>query len=580
MKKWIRWPGLIAFAVVVLVLMGFWWLLIDSLIKGWIEKSGTRLVGAKVELGKADLTLAPLGLALDNLQITNPRQPMTNILEAGSIDLALEASHLLRRKLIVSLMTADNLRFNTARKTSGAVGPPKSSPDVSNRAGDAASDTLNMPSLAIPDVKEILSREELRTLTAADELKKDINAFREKWQKRLDQLPDQEAFKQYEKRLDKVSSAKKSITGVLGKAGEAKAIHDDVSQELAELKKAKKELEKDLASLKKRAAQVKRLPAEDYRRLRDKYGLSSQGAVNVTQILFGDTAGRYLKMAINGYHTLKPLLEMRPATPENQQDVAPLRGKGVDVHFVTDDQLPPFLVRLAKVSATIPSGDISGEIQNLTPFQALLGEPLVFTFSGQNLQDLQNVNIDGVLNHIDPAKAYDKVTAKVEGLKAGKKNGHPPVYIEKGMADLALTATVASNRIDAQLQANVSSASIATTKGAGDGQLGQTLQDALAGISAFDLQADIEGDLGDYRVSLSSNIDDVLKNAVGKQLKKKAGEFEKTLNSAILEKTREPLAKASRQLSDLDSIEDELTSRLGLGDDVLKDAMRKTGLKL
>jgi uncharacterized protein (TIGR03545 family) len=579
MKKWIRWPGLIAFAVLVIILMGFWWLLIDSLIKGWIEKGGTRLLGAKVELGKADLTLAPLGLALENLQITNPNQPMTNILEAGSIELALEASHLLRRKLIVSLMTADNLRFHTARKTSGAVAPPKSPIGTSDQPGGATSDTLKLPSLAVPDVQEILSREELRTLAAADELKKDIDAFREKWQKRLDELPGQEAFKQYEQRLDKVSSAKKSITGVLGQAGEAKAIHDDVSQDLEDLKQAKKELEKDLASLKKKASQVKRLPGEDYRRLRDKYSLTSQGAANITQMLFGDKAGRYLKTFLDGYHTLKPLLEMRPATPENQPHTDQVRGKGVDVHFATDNRLPPFLVRLAKVSAVIPSGDISGEIQNLTPFQALLGKPLVFTFSGQNLQDLQNVNIDGVLNHIDPGKASDKVTAKVEGLTVGEKNGQRAVYLEKGLADLALTAAVAGNRIDAQLQASVSSASIATAKTAGDGQLGQTLQAALADISAFDLQADIKGDMDDYRVSLSSNIDDVLKDAMGKQLRQKAGAFEKTLNNAILDKTRDPLAKASSQVAGLDSINDELTSRLGLGDDVLKDAVRKMGFK-
>jgi len=579
MKKWIRWPGLIVFGVVVLILMGFWWLLLDSLIKGWIEKGGTRLLGAKVELGKADLSLAPLGLALENLQVTNPKQPMTNILEAGSIDLAIEASHLLRRKLIVSLMTADNLRFNTRRKTSGAVAQKKPSPETSDQTGDAKSDAFKMPSLAVPDIKEILSREELRTVTTANELKKDIDVFKEKWQKRLDDLPDQDTFEQYEKRLDNVGSPKKSITGVLGATGEAKGIYDDVSRDLEELKQAKKDFEKELASLKKKAARLKSLPAEDFRRLRDKYSLSSQGAINITQMLFGDKAGRYLKLFLDGHHTLKPLLEMRPATPEDQKEVEPVRGKGVDVHFAVDNQPPPFLVRLATVSATIPYGDISGEIQNLTPFQALLGKPLVFTFSGQNLQDLQKVNIDGVLNHIDPPKASDRFTAVVEGLKVGAKNNQRPVYLEKGLADLELAAAVVSGRIDAQLQAAVSSASIATAKNAGDGQLGQTLQDALAGISAFDLQADIEGDMDDYRVSLSSNIDNVLKDAMGKQFKKKAGAFEKSLNNAIAVKTKAPLAENSGRISDLESIEDELTSRLGMGDAALEDAVRKMGLK-
>lgn len=572
MKKWIRWPGLIAFGVVVFILVGFWWLLIDNLIKGWIEKGGTRLVGAKVELGKADLKLAPLGLVLEDLQITNPKQPMTNILEAGSIGLSIEASHLLRRKLIVSLMTADNLRFDTSRKTSGVVAQRKPSSETSEQAGDTTSDAFKMPSLAVPDVKEILSREELRTVIAAKELKRGLDDFKEKWQKRLDELPDQDTFEQYEKRLDKVSSAKKSITGVLAATGEAKAVYDDVNQDLQELKKAEKDFEKELASLKKQAARLKNLPAEDFRRLRDKYSLSSQGAVNITQMLFGDKAGRYLKLFLDGYHIIKPLLEMRPATPENQKVVQPARSKGVDVHFATDNQPPPFLVRLAKVSATIPYGDISGEIQNLTPFQAFLGKPLIFSFSGQNLQDLQKVNIDGVLNHVDPSKASDRVTAVVEGLKVGEKNKQQPVYLEKGLADLELAVAVVKGRIDAQLQADVSSASIATADYFGEGQLAQTLQKALLGISAFNVQADIEGNIDDYRVSLSSNIDDVLKDAMGRQLKKRAGAFEKSLNDAIAEKTKEPLAENSRRISGLDSIEDELTSRLGQGVAVLKGA--------
>ena len=41
MKKWIRWPGLIVFVGVVLILLGFWWLLVDSLVERMIEKGGT-----------------------------------------------------------------------------------------------------------------------------------------------------------------------------------------------------------------------------------------------------------------------------------------------------------------------------------------------------------------------------------------------------------------------------------------------------------------------------------------------------------------------------------------------------------
>lgn len=579
MKKWIRWPGLIVFVGVVLILVGFWWLLVDSMIERWIEKGGTRLVGAKVELGKADIVLFPPGLALKDLHITNPNQPMTNIVEAGSIELAIEASHLLRRSLIISLMTADNLRFNTDRKTSGAVASPSPPSETPDQAGDSPSKAFEMPSLAVPDVKEILAREELQTVAAANDLKKDIVAFRKKWQNRLDELPDQDTFEQYEERLEKLGKAKKSITGVLGAAGEAKAISDDVTQDLEELKRAKKDLETELASLKKRAAHLKRLPAEDYQRLRNKYSLSSGGAVNITQMLFGDKAGQYLKLFLDGYQTLKPFLEMKPATPDDQQETKPVRGKGVDVHFAHGNQPPPFLVRLARVSATIPSGDVSGEIQNLTPFQALLGKPLVFTFSGKKLQGLKSVNVEGVMDHINPPNTSDRINAVIAGLQVKEDNVQRPVYLEKGLADLELKADLISNRIDAQLQAAVSSASIAVAASTGDGQLGRTLQETLKSISAFDLRVDIEGETDDYRVNISSNIDDALKGAMAKQLKKSANAFEQSLNHAIVDKTREPLAENSGTLSDLNSIEKELSSRLGLGDAVRKDALKKVGLK-
>ena len=57
--KWVRWQGLIAFVVVVIVVMGVWFFVVDSAIEAVIEKTGTHLVGAKVELEGADLSISP-----------------------------------------------------------------------------------------------------------------------------------------------------------------------------------------------------------------------------------------------------------------------------------------------------------------------------------------------------------------------------------------------------------------------------------------------------------------------------------------------------------------------------------------
>ncbi|MBW1675831.1 MAG: hypothetical protein JRJ79_04345 [Deltaproteobacteria bacterium] len=79
--KWVRWQGLIAFVVVVIVVMGVWFFVVDSAIEAVIEKTGTHVVGAKVELEDADLSISPLGLSLTGLQVTNPDEPMSNAVQ-------------------------------------------------------------------------------------------------------------------------------------------------------------------------------------------------------------------------------------------------------------------------------------------------------------------------------------------------------------------------------------------------------------------------------------------------------------------------------------------------------------------
>lgn len=83
MKKWIRWEGLGLFIGVVVLFCIFWFLFIDGIVKSMIEKYGSQAIGAKVELGSADLSLFPAGLELKDLQITNPDDPMKNAVFQG-----------------------------------------------------------------------------------------------------------------------------------------------------------------------------------------------------------------------------------------------------------------------------------------------------------------------------------------------------------------------------------------------------------------------------------------------------------------------------------------------------------------
>ncbi|MBC2709570.1 MAG: hypothetical protein HGJ94_00715, partial [Desulfosarcina sp.] len=72
----------------------------------------------------------------------------------------------------------------------------------------------------------------------------------------------------------------------------------------------------------------------------------------------------------------------------------------------------------------------------------------------------------------------------------------------------------------------------------------------------------------------TSDLDKVLKSAVGNLVKKEAAKFQSALKQQITAKLQGPMAQTQSSLAGLGGIEAELSKRLNLGNDLLK------GLKL
>ena len=119
MTAWIRWQGFAAFTAFCAFLIVAWWLLIDAIVLRGIEKTGTALVGARVDLGRVDVSLWPAGIVLYQLEITDPEHPMSNAIEIERIAGLFDGLMALRRKLIVDELAVEGVRFGTPRERSG-----------------------------------------------------------------------------------------------------------------------------------------------------------------------------------------------------------------------------------------------------------------------------------------------------------------------------------------------------------------------------------------------------------------------------------------------------------------------------
>ena len=580
--KWIRWPGLIAFVAVVAVGLAVWWLLVDRLVERGVEAVGSTLVGARVELGAADVSLVPLGIELRHLEVANPDKPMRNAVEAARIAFGVDALQLLRRKVIIDEMTIDGVRFNAPRQTSGEIDRRADQREETRKTAES----FSLPALDLPSAKDVLAKEDLESLTAIAAVRADVDAGRERWKQRVSDLPDKAKVDEYKRRLDGLkASSKGGIEGLLGGAGEAANLRKDAQQDLGRIKGAREDLARDVAALKRRTEEAAAAPQADVKRLKDKYAPSSAGLANVAGALFGGKIGRWAATAARWYERAKPALAGPGATGKEPVEVMPLRGKGVDVRFPEHHPLPDFLIRAARVSVEIPSGTLAGQVRHVTPDQDVLGSPLTFELTGDKLQGLRSVALRGEVNRVEPAKPRDVVTLNVDGyrIEHAVLSDRPewPVVLDGAQASVDLKAVIAGDVVDGKVDSRLSNVRFSAGDQKGGGRMAGALASALADVKALNLEATIKGTTQNPDVRVTSDLDRILKDAVGKLVAEQAARFEADLKVAIAERVNGPLEDLKKQLAGFGGLNDELTSRSDALSGILSgDKLAPMGQKL
>jgi len=568
MKKWIRWPGLIGFLVVIGLLVVLWFLFMDTIVRRGIEKAGTAIVGAEVDLARAHVTLIPLSVTLSGLQVTDPAAPGTNSIEVSRIAFSLDSLNLFRRKVIIDEMSAEGMRFGTVRKRPGRIVVPPPKPPEEKKKEPA------FPSLTLPDVKTLLQQEKFESPALIEQAQADIRKKNEDWKMTVASMPDKAVIDAYQERIRKLKEARKGgLRGLTDAAADALALTKDLNRELDKVKKAKADFSTDLAAAKALVEKAERAPMDDVRRIADKYSISSEGLANLSQALFGPTVRAWVDKGVLWYGRLKPLFD-RPAEKKGKvETVKPLRGRGVDVRFREARPLPDFLISTIKASLQPESGTFTGTIRNITPDQAILGKPLILSFTGSGMKDVQAANISATLDHRKSDQPDDSIEIAVRGYKVAgmtlSSAASLPVSLQDGMMDIEIKGKRDTKEISARCTARVSGAKLHTGGDGSGGGFAKAILSALDKVSAFMLTAHITGTPENYQVKVSSDLDKVLKDAAGSLVREQRDKIEKELTKAVQEKTEAKLAGLkgamgglNAQGGKLDGLQEKLNSLL------------------
>jgi uncharacterized protein (TIGR03545 family) len=247
----------------------------------------------------------------------------------------------------------------------------------------------------------------------------------------------------------------------------------------------------------------------------------------------------------------------------------------LNVRFAEIPPMPDFLIRRLKVNANLSQGDFTGKIENITSDQPILGSPTTYVFLGKQMERAATLSLNGTADFIQPDKPKNKARLAVKGLVVQEltliRDAAFPLTLNKAAGDVDLNFALMGSDLDAVVKADFRGAEFQAAGGQEQTAVAKAMTSALARVKRFALSADITGTPDAYSVDISSDLDRVLKSAVGDLVKTEVAKLESALRKQITAKVKDPMAGAQSGLIGLNGIEKELSERLDLGDNLLKN---------
>ena len=175
----IRWHYLVPRLVILGLILLLGWLSVDPILKYAVVNSAESVTGAKVDVGKVETSMLEGKIYISDLAISDPRDPMKNLLQADVAYLKLDPRRLLHKELVVEHGHSTQVVFGSPRTVSG---------DLQNRNYEPVADS-ELPKVTVKtpvaiDSRIWLDQFQLSDLSSTErnlEVVRVAGAVKEKW---------------------------------------------------------------------------------------------------------------------------------------------------------------------------------------------------------------------------------------------------------------------------------------------------------------------------------------------------------------------------------------------------------------
>src|SRR6266540_231939 len=549
--KIFRWRAIGPLLILFVIACVLWWLFAYSISRREVQKVGTQMLGAKVEIQDLHLDLRHGDVTIRGLTIASPHEPFKNLLQADEIVADLDVVPLTEKKLIIDRVAANGLRFGTPRQTDGRV-VAQSGEGIAGRVLAETHDwasQFQIPALQLATGKigvDSLDPRRLSTIPAAAALDTRADSSRRAWQAAFDTLRLGPALDRLKRARDRVTTLERNVT-------------------------------QGTANLKSGLAGLDSARRRDYAFARSLLKLPSLDAPAVGAALFAPAAiqpfERVLHWTQLARRYMPPGLLPRATTGTKR-----VRRSGEDIRFPQERALPRFLLRNAELSFLLhPNAaqpqHYAGRLTGLTSDPAVYGRPTTFGASGPRLV------AGGLLNHLRGIPV-DTAGATVGGITLPAfEVPSVPLRLDPGAAVTQLGFNLNGDTIHARFAIRSSNARWSRDSGGAlaNTTIGDLIWRTVSGISNLDVEARLAGALQHPDLAVRSNLDQAiaarLRVVLGEQVAAAERQMRARVDALVNDKVgpvhdrvnevqTQAQAQVARQRARLDELQKQLEQRL------------------
>ncbi|PHR54263.1 MAG: hypothetical protein COA44_13665 [Arcobacter sp.] len=521
-----RWWGLGVFGGLSAIILIFMLLLFDPLAKMGIEKGLSYTLKSQVTLKDFSSSLTNLSVSLSGLEIADKDNLSHNLVQIDKIAFDLGLSALVEKKLMIELLKVKELSFDVKRKTvAQAYEESKdTSSNESTSSKESVSSTLNP--FTLPNVDDILAKEELKTLRETKALKEDIKATKNKWTKISDDLKKADEVSQIKADAKKLENSLKggNLSKIASLSKDVTALKTKIQNLKTRYAKLQKEFIADQKNIQKRIMNLKSLPSQDINRLKKKYSLNAGGGANLVGTLIDDKIGNYMKMALKYYEMAKPYISEDKT--EKVEEVRPPRGQGRWIKYANHSNIPELLVKKAEISVKLKDDMVLVNVKDLSSNQKLYAKPMIITIDakGSEYKSIKANIID------DRREDLAKTDFNIK-VYAFKKTDYTlgSMSMKDSVSDMVFKGQILDKDISAKSSIKVKKVNISMPSQ-------DLVNKLLKSIHAFKIEISLKGDVSKPSIKVKSDLDKQLSSGLKSMASKVSKDFEKKLKEGVMKK--------------------------------------------